>query len=132
MENPAANSPAANAAGPRQRRIELHRAAIEVDDAALRRTAQFTDGSTKSVRMEWNRISRVGAFRCDNGAAGLICMAVTDPANEVILDERMEGWASLTDALAEFLPGVQPASGWQRRVIEPQSSANWTVLFTAQ
>ncbi|MFZ0394950.1 MAG: hypothetical protein WAL73_13910 [Terracidiphilus sp.] len=59
-------------------------------------------------------------------------MAVTDPANEVILDERMEGWASLTDALAEFLPGVQPASGWQRRVIEPQSSANWTVLFKAQ
>jgi len=82
--------------------------------------------------MEWTGITRVGAFRCDNGAAGLLCMAVTDPANVVILDERMPGWTSLTDALSKYLPGVQPASGWQPHVIEPHTNANWTVLFKAQ
>lgn len=82
--------------------------------------------------MEWTGIKRVGAFRCDDGAAGLVCIAVTDPANVVILDERMEGWNSLADALAEHLPGIPPVSGWRPRVAQTQASANWTVLFKAQ
>jgi len=132
MENAAANSGAAPGPGATQRKIELRHAAIEVDGEALARTAQFTDGSTRAVRMEWSGITRVGAFRCDDGAAGLVCLAVTDQANVVILDERMEGWSSLADALAEYLPGVPPVSGWRERVIQPQTSANWTVLFGAQ
>jgi hypothetical protein len=135
MENPAANSPVADGSSPRhsdQRRIELRHAAIAVNREAIERTAQFTDGSTRSVRLEWEGITRVGAFRCDDGAAAIVCMAVTDRAKVVIFDERMDGWNSMTDALAEFLPGAPPPSGWRERVIQPQASANWTVLFQAQ
>jgi hypothetical protein len=132
MENAAANSGGSAKPDASQRKIELHHAAIEVDGKALARTARFTDGSTRAVRMEWSGITRVGAFRCDDGAAGLVCLAVTDPANVVILDERMEGWSSLGEALAESLPGVPPASGWRERVIQPETGANWTVLFQSQ
>ena len=132
MENSAANSPAANGSGARQRRIELRRATIEVDGLALHRTAQFTDGSRKAVRMEWRGISRVGAFRCDDGAAGFVCIAVTDERNVVILNELMEGWDSVTSALTEHLPGCPPAAAWKAGVAQPQASANWTVLFKAK
>lgn len=132
MENAAANTAAAQNAGTQQRKVELRHATIAVNGEALERTAEFTDGSTRSVKFEWRSITRVGAFRCDDGAAGLVCMAVTDPAGVVILDERMEGWKSMTEALAEYLPGVPPASSWRERVIQPQASANWTVLFGAQ
>ena len=74
----------------------------------------------------------VGAFRCDDGGAGLVCLAVSDPVNVVILSELMEGWDSATAALAEQLPGVPHAAVWRARVAEPPASANWTVLFKAQ
>jgi hypothetical protein len=114
-----------------QRRIELRHASIHVDGPELRRTAQFSDGSVKSVAIKWSGITRVGAFRCENAGAGLLCMAITDPQNVVILAETMEGWDALLGALPARLAGVRPASDWRNSVVHPPAAANWTVLFAA-
>lgn len=82
--------------------------------------------------MEWRGISRVGAFRCDDGAAGFVCIAVTDDLNVVILSELMEGWDSVTSSLADHLPGCPPAAAWGARVSQPQAGANWTILFKSK
>ncbi len=74
----------------------------------------------------------MGAFRCEDGAVGLVCMAVTDERNVVILNELMEGWDSMTRALTEHLPGCPPTASWKALVAQPQASANWTVLFKAK
>src|SRR5579863_1475287 len=105
MENPAVHPPAAPDAGPGQRRVELRRAAIEVDASAIRRTAQFTDGSTRSVRLEWNGITRVLALKCEQPSGGLLCMIVTGAGTVVVLHEGMDGFRKMVDALPSHLIG---------------------------
>jgi len=130
MENPAVHSPTAPGTGPRQRRVELHRAAIEVDGSAIQRTAQFTDGSTRSVRLEWNGITRVLALKCEQPSGGLLCMIVTGAGTVVVLHEGMDGFRKMVDALPAHLAGVLAVAEWQPRVMRPAAEANVTRIFT--
>ncbi|HWE85743.1 MAG TPA: hypothetical protein VG267_12425 [Terracidiphilus sp.] len=132
MDNPAAHSPAAPDAGPRQRSVELRRAAIEVDSSAIQRTAQFTDGSTRSVRLEWNGITRVLALKCEQTHGELLCMIVTGGGNVVVLHEEMDGFRNMVDALPAHLAGAPAAAEWRHRVMRPAPEANVTRLFARQ
>ncbi len=123
------NSPESKDVPPR--RIELRHAIIHIDGSALHRTAHFTDGSVKGVALSWSGITRVGAFRCDAPSPGILCLAVTDTANVVILDERMAGWDSILQALPTYLAGTPSPSEWRKRVAA-SPGVNWMVLFTSR
>jgi hypothetical protein len=128
MENRAAHSSCEQGAGATERRIELRCAAIEVDGAALRRTAEFTDGSTRSVTLEWNKITRVVAVRCEEPHEG-VCVLVTGGGVVVVLGEGMEGFRAMVESFPAHLGGAAEAAEWRARVTEPASQANVTGVF---
>jgi hypothetical protein len=126
MEIPAANSPAAGAA---QRRIELRRAAIAVSGEAIERTAQFTDGSTRSVRLEWRGITRVLALKCEHSSGAMLCMIVTGAGSVVVLHEGMNGFGQMIDVMPAYLAGASAAVEWRQKVMRPAPQANVTAIF---
>lgn len=114
-----------------QRRIELRSASIQVDNTGLRRVAEYSDGSVKSAGMKWGDVRRVAAFKRDVLTSGVLCLALTDAANVIILDESMEGWNGLVAALRDQIPGARDAGEWRNAIITPPDAANWSVLFQA-
>jgi hypothetical protein len=129
MENPAANSPAAQTPGATQRRVELRHAAIAVNRDAIERTAQFTDGSTRSVTLKWKGISRILALKCEQTQGELLCMIVTGDGIVVVLHEGMDGFKNMLEALPAYLAGTPAATEWRHRVMRPAAEANVTRLF---
>lgn len=114
-----------------RRTVALRSAELHADSRRIERIAQFTDGSTPSVAMSWSDVRRVAAFRRDVLTRPVLCIAVTDPHNVVVLDETMEGWDTLLQQLASALASVQPFTAW-RSTIDPLShDSYWTVLFAA-
>lgn len=113
----------------RQRKIELLRASIEMDEHGLTRITHFSDGSTKSAAMKWSEISRVAAFKQDLQAYDLLCMALTGSQGTMIVDEEMEGFDAMIAALPQRISGAPPVKAWWDKVIQPPFATNWTVLF---
>jgi hypothetical protein len=114
-----------------QRRIALHRAAIRTDESRLERTAAFTDGSTGAVEMKWNEVRRVAAFRRDVMTEPVLCVAISDPANIVVLDESMDGWQSSLNAMSQHLAESPSFTDWQAQIPANSGESHWTVLFRA-
>jgi hypothetical protein len=112
-----------------QRKIELLRATIEIDERGLRRTTFFSDGSTNSAAMKWTEISRIVAFKEDLFAYDLLCIALTDPNGTIIVDEEMEGFDEMIRALPLRVPGVPAVEDWWLGVIQPAFATNFTVIF---
>jgi hypothetical protein len=129
MVNFPANSPPGPGTHSQQRRIALRHASIKADGSALTRTAEFTDGSTKTVTLKWNDITRVVAFQSVEPGAEQIYMIFTDPANAVVLDEKMEGFEPMVASLDAHLSGAPPAADWRASVIHPPSEVNFTRVF---
>jgi len=118
-------------ASPEQRRVALERAVIETDAANLRRTARFTDGSVRELAMHWRDVKRVVAFRRDVLTAAVLSVAITDKANVVVLDERMEGWATLIEGLPRQFALTPSFTEWLDRSAREPLSSGWTILFRA-
>lgn len=129
MENSAVNSPGAEGRRPEQRRIALRHATIEADGSALRRTAEFTDGSIKTVTLKWSDLTRVVAFQSVEPGDTLVYMIFTDPSNAVVLDGKMEGFEPMVASLHAHLSGAPPASQWRESVTNPSAEVNFTRVF---
>jgi hypothetical protein len=123
METPTATSESV------QRRVELRHAEIQTDATQVRRTAHFTDGSTRTVSMEWARLKRIAAFRRDVVTSPVLCVAISDPAAIVVLDESMDGWPSLLEALTLNSVISPDFDTWSNAVSASPSDACWTILF---
>lgn len=81
--------------------------------------------------MKWTDVLRVAAFRRDVLSAPVLCIAVTDLRNVVVLDESMEGWPGLLKELSKHLSESASFSQW-RESIQPDSlDSYWTPLFKA-
>lgn len=107
----------------------MRHAAIEVDGSAIQRTARFTDGSVRSIRLEWKGITRVLALKCEQPAGALLCMIVTGAGIVVVLHEGMDGFRNMVEALPAHLAGILAAAEWQQHVMRPAPEANVTRLF---
>jgi hypothetical protein len=126
METPAAQSESA------QRRVELQHAEIKTDATSLHRTARFSDGSLRAVTMNWADVTRVAAFRRDVQTSAVVAIAVTDPANIVVLDEKMEGWSHLLEDLSAHLALTPGFTEWRGRASKEPLSSHWLILFPGQ
>jgi hypothetical protein len=129
MENRAGKAEGGGQPGAGQRSVRLGHARISTDGARLHRTAEFTDGSTRAVEMKWSDVRRVAAFRRDVMTSPVNCVAITDPSNVVVLDESMEGWKALIDALAKYLADSPSFAEWRERIGGDSDQSHWTVLF---
>jgi hypothetical protein len=115
-----------------QREIRLEHAAIEAGGAELRRTARFTDGSTGAVQMQWSDVRRVAAFRRDVMTQAVLCVAVTDSSQVVVLDEGMEGWDGLLKELSKHLSESASFTQWRESIQTESQDSYWTALFEGQ
>jgi len=132
MENLAGTTEPLQQPGSPQRHVRLRRAIIRTDGARLHRIAEFTDGATRDVEMNWSDVRRVAAFRRDVLTQPVVCVAITDPSNVVVLDESMEGWKPLIESLAKHLAESPSFTEWRERIGRESSDSYWTVLFDAQ
>src|SRR6185437_3447575 len=128
--SPSPSQPSTDSAPP-QRHVRLRRAVIRTDGRRLHRTAEFTDGSTGTVEMQWPDVQRVAAFRRDVLTDPVLCVAISDPANIVVLDEPMEGWKHLIDSLAQHLSQSPSFTEWRGRIGQGSPESHWTILFSA-
>jgi hypothetical protein len=80
--------------------------------------------------LAWSEIVRVVAFKRDLGVVDCICLAFdTADGMTTELNEEMEGWEPLTEALATYLEGSIAPREWFCRVAFPAFAANETVIF---
>lgn len=129
MENSPQQAQPSSESAAGQRLVKLQSAAIRADGSKLSRTAQFTDGSTCAVEMNWNDVRRVAAFRRDVMTQPVLCVAISDPANIVVLDESMEGWKALLEGVSRNLKQSPSFSEWQEKIGHESHDSYWTVLF---
>jgi hypothetical protein len=115
-----------------QLRIALLRAEIQADASQFRRTAHFTDGSIRTLAINWADIQRIAAFRRDVLTSPVVSVAISDPDNIVVLDEQMHGWPALVEALPTQIALAPTYPEWltQAATDDPHSS-HWTILFKA-
>ena len=126
MENsPAPPQPPASP----QRKVALRHASVRTDESSLQRTAAFTDGTTGVVAMQWDQVRRIAAFRRDVMTEPTLCIAISDPANIIVLDESMEGWHSLLEAMPRHLTAAPGFNEWRAQIPANSSASHWTILY---
>jgi hypothetical protein len=131
MENSPVPSKPSTKSTPAQRHVRLRRAVIRADGERVNRTAEFTDGSTCAVEMKWGELRRVAALRRDVLTEPVLCLAISDLSNIVVLDESMEGWQTLLDALAQRVAADPSFADWSSRIGRDDADSHWTALFSA-
>jgi hypothetical protein len=78
----------------------------------------------------WSEIVRVVAFKRDWLTVDCICLALaTLDGMTTEVNEEMEGWEALTDALPKHLPGSKDWSACFSQVAFPAFATNETVIF---
>jgi hypothetical protein len=81
--------------------------------------------------VKWSEVNGIVAFKRDLYSVDLICMGFTTAEGSVEVNEEMEGWEALTDALPLYLPGTPSPADWWNGVVQPPFAANPTILFTS-
>jgi hypothetical protein len=81
----------------------------------------------------WSDIVRVVAFKRDCLTVDCICLAIaTTDGTTAEVNEEMEGWETLTEALPNYLDGSKDWSECFSRVAFPAFAINETVIFERQ
>jgi hypothetical protein len=105
-------------------------AQILLDDVGVRTTSVNSQDNTESMRMQWNEIDKVVAYKRDLFAFDLICLALADKNRSIELAEDMEGWDEFLDALSAHLPDMPATSAWRNKVAPPPFATNQMILFS--
>ena len=103
---------------------------VEFDDNGMTATGLAKDGSVKKTQVEWSQVNGVVAFKRDLLTVDLICIGLSTPESSIEVDEEMEGWKELIEALPRLLPGTLNPSEWWDKVAHPAFATNPTVLFS--
>ena len=78
----------------------------------------------------WSDIIRVVAFKRDWLTVDCICLAIAmKDGTTTEVNEEMEGWEALTDALSKHLPGSKAWTECFSQVAFPAFATNETVIF---
>jgi hypothetical protein len=93
-------------------------------------TTRFKDGSTTRAEVLWSEVARIVAFKRDVFAYDMICFGFETAEGCVEVDEEMEGWEEMIDALSSYLPGILGEADWWGKVVQPPFATNPTTLFT--
>lgn len=106
------------------------RGSIRFDDAGLTCTAFQADGSAQSVHLKWSEVNGVVAYKRDAVTVDLICVGFTTSDGTLEVNEEMDGWTPLAEALPKHLPGTPSKAEWWDKVAHPAFATNATVLFS--
>lgn len=114
----------------RAARVGVPRALIRFDGIGMNVTAWHADGSESKTELKWNEVNGVVAYKRDCYTIDLVCMGFATPEGAVEVNEDMDGWAALIDAVPRLLPGTTSKENWWDNVTQPPFAANPTTLFS--
>lgn len=114
----------------RTARQGLPQSLIQFDQTGMTVTARHADGSESKTELKWNEVNGVVAYKRDCFTVDLICLGFTTPDGGVELNEEMDGWEALIDAVPSLVPGTTPKEEWWDKVVDLPFAANPTVLFS--
>jgi hypothetical protein len=115
----------------RVRRGSCHSVILH-DESGLMLTDSYEDGSVSKAEVHWSEVVRLVAYKRDCFAIDLICFGFVTDERFVEVNEEMEGWEALTDALPAYLPGTLDKADWWAKVALPPFATNRTTLFTTR
>jgi len=85
----------------------------------------------ESIRISWNTVNRIVAFKRDLLTVDRICLLITtDDGRGVELDEELKGWDTFIQDLPQHLPGCKALADWLMPVATPAFATNETELFS--
>ena len=113
----------------RNRRRGMRSGAILSDDTGMTVTVNFSDGSVEQLRLQWTDVNGVVAYKRDLFAYDEICLGFSSPDGGVEVNEQMQGWNTLIEALPAYLAGVPSPDQWWEKVAQPTFATNFTTLF---
>jgi len=93
-------------------------------------TTWYRDGSESKTELKWSEVNGVVAYKRDCLTVDLICMGFTTPDGGVEVNEEMDGWKTLIDAVPCLLLGTTSKEEWWQKVEQPLFAANPTTLFS--
>jgi len=105
---------------------------IQCDESGFTVEHSFKDGSLKRIEVRWSDVKKVAAFKRDIYSYDLIGIEIESGEWVYELDEEMEGWQSMVDALPTNLPGALPMANWWTQVAFPAFELNSTALFSRE
>ncbi|MGA3346440.1 MAG: hypothetical protein ABSC76_16390 [Terracidiphilus sp.] len=98
----------------------------------MKRKITYENGEEFIVVTEWSKVTTVSAFKRDLFAYDLICFNFKTAEGSLQVDEEMENFDTLIDALPTYLPGALSKAEWWGIVVNPAFTTNWTTLYTAR
>ena len=82
------------------------------------------------LRLSWQEIGRVVAYKRDRFAYDRLCLFVARAdGSGVELSEEMDGWKAFCGVLPQVLPGCKPSAEWFLPVTFPAFATNKTELY---
>jgi hypothetical protein len=103
---------------------------IQFDETGMIVTAWHANGSESKTELKWNEVNGVVAYKRDYLTVDLICMGFTTPDGAFEVNEEMDGWKALIDAVPRLLAGTTSKEEWWDKVVQPPFAANPTTLFS--
>jgi hypothetical protein len=117
---------------PAQWEPPVQRSVIECDENGLTVARLNKDGFVNKIEVRWSQVRKVSAFKRDIYAYDLICIEIESDEWIDQLNEQMEGWQSMIEALPAHLPAALPVAEWWTEVAFPAFAPNCTVLFSRE
>lgn len=115
----------------RTARRGLRPATIRCDQSGLTVTVFHRDGSISTTEVKWSEVNGVIAYKRDLYIVDLACLGFTTAEGAVEVNEEMEGWTKITNALPVYLPGTPGRADWWNTVVQQPFAANPTILFSS-
>ncbi|MDM7923008.1 MAG: hypothetical protein QUS14_11965 [Pyrinomonadaceae bacterium] len=98
---------------------------IEFDDQNIR---LIKDGQVAPI--SWGMIESVFAYKQDHVIVDrVVTLIKMDGGLEIEVDEEMEGWKELVDAMPKHLPNCRDFSDWYMEVAFPAFEPNPTLIY---
>jgi hypothetical protein len=84
-----------------------------------------------TVTFTWNEVTRAAVFKRDQFTVDCICMIFELNGIETVeVNEDMEGWSSLLQAIPLHLPGALAQEDWWDRVAFPAFETCFTEIYS--
>ncbi len=113
------------------RRKEPATFSIQCDEAGITQAVNRQDGD-EVIRLAWDRVINVFAYKLDLYANDEICFVVESTDLRIEVRESDEGYKNLIARMQSNIPGFPPESQWWETVALPPFATNWTQIYSRE
>jgi hypothetical protein len=114
------------------RRCGIHTFSDRVDIVVPGKSRLFReDLPDKTVTFKWPEVTQVAVFKRDRFSVDCICMVFELNHTESLeVNEDLEGWNTLVEAVAIYLSGALTQGQWWNKVLWPTFELCFTTIYS--